>query len=127
MIACIGGTPKDVARWTSEVVEPLEKAIEEGSRGVKFSKKEKRHKRGPFAATAIGVSHGVVRRYRPGNRRLSKGARKFMEGLLSNPAVQCASGFLNHMFYLLFPCRHIRGTSATFARLESALAQELCE
>ncbi|KAF8877012.1 hypothetical protein CPB85DRAFT_1184797, partial [Mucidula mucida] len=97
MIACIGGTPKDVARWTSEVVEPLEKAIEEGSRGVKFSKKEKRHKRGPFAATAIGVSHGGGEK-RPGNRRLSKGARKFMEGLLSNPAVQRASGFLNYLF-----------------------------
>ncbi len=58
MIACIGGTPKDVERWTQEVVKPLEQAIAQGSRGVKFSKKEKHRKRGPFAATAIGVSHG---------------------------------------------------------------------
>ncbi|KAF9016352.1 hypothetical protein BDZ89DRAFT_1045858 [Hymenopellis radicata] len=44
MIACIGGTPKDVARWKKKVVEPLVDAIEKGSRSVKFSQKEKKHK-----------------------------------------------------------------------------------
>lgn len=58
LLACVGGMPKDADRWKSEVIEPLEEAIETGSRGVKFSKKEKDHKRGPFPATAIGVSHG---------------------------------------------------------------------
>lgn len=58
LLIVIGGRPRDKVRWKEEVEDEIVRAIEEGKVGVHFSKKEKKHKRGPFPATAIGVSYG---------------------------------------------------------------------
>ena len=58
MIALVGTTPANADEWEREVVAPIVRSIEEGAPKVRFSKKEKKHKRGPFRALAIGVSYG---------------------------------------------------------------------
>lgn len=58
LVMVLGGHPRDSPEWEEMVVRPVARAIEEGARNVKFSMKEKKHKRGFFGALAIGVSYG---------------------------------------------------------------------
>ncbi|KAF9028131.1 hypothetical protein BDZ89DRAFT_951577 [Hymenopellis radicata] len=118
MMVLIAGKPRDEDGWAA-VENGVVDAIEQGSRGVSFSEKQRIHKRGRFPAPAVGVSHGGGE-LAPGNRALSAGVKTFMHGLLHNHCFIRLAGWVGRTFETHnAPMYH--AYSSTLTSLTSAL------
>ncbi|KAH7868548.1 uncharacterized protein C8R40DRAFT_1061804 [Lentinula edodes] len=99
MVVLIVGSPQ--MHWQSEVAKLLAEAIAASSPHLKFSQEKLYHKWGDgFAALASGPSHGGGESF-PGNHVLLQSEHSFMDVLLEHPAMQHASGVMNHKYVLV--------------------------
>ncbi|KIY61941.1 hypothetical protein CYLTODRAFT_362185, partial [Cylindrobasidium torrendii FP15055 ss-10] len=105
--ALVHSMPRLEDDWKESVMQPMVDDIEEGMSCLKFSGKNRYHKRGPWGVALSGQGFGGGRQarifIRAGNIAQPKKTRSFVRRLFRRPAWNRWSRFVNSIFKTHFP------------------------
>ncbi|KAF5381816.1 hypothetical protein D9757_008322 [Collybiopsis confluens] len=96
LMVLVASHPRELRKWQSTVMLPLENDIIDGASKITFTNKQLNHDRGGFPALAIGVSYGGGETT-PLNRSLSNRTAKVMNALIGSEHMKRASGYMNQL------------------------------